>query len=105
MAPGEAAAEWESFGEVAPSSAARTFTRPLPPGEENREAIRRLNTSIPEEAWGINFGEICYPLTQMALTLTKHVLGRLFRARGGVFPVTQSAALGCLGMPRWGERV
>jgi hypothetical protein len=42
----EAALEW--FGEQ--TRVARTLTRPLPRGEEMREAIRRLNPAIPEEA-------------------------------------------------------
>ena len=50
LAPGEPATERDSFGEVVQSRFARTLTRPLPRGEENREAIRRLNPAIPEEA-------------------------------------------------------
>ncbi len=59
LAPGEPAAEPAcvlhadrrgSFGEVVQSRVARTLTRPLPRGEERREAIRRLNPAIPEEA-------------------------------------------------------
>ena len=43
----DAALEW--FGEQ--PRVARTLTRPLPRGEEaEREAIRRLNPAIPEEA-------------------------------------------------------
>jgi len=51
LAPGEPVAERESFGEVVQSRCTRTLTRPLPRGEEMREAIRRLNASIPEEAF------------------------------------------------------
>jgi hypothetical protein len=43
LAPGEPAAERDSFSEVVQSRFARTLTRPLPAGEEKREAIRRLN--------------------------------------------------------------
>jgi type I restriction enzyme R subunit len=50
LAPGEPAAERDSFGEVVQSRFAGTLTRPLPWGEEKREAIRRLNPAIPEEA-------------------------------------------------------
>jgi len=50
IAPGEPAAERDSFGEVVQPRCTRTLTRPLPRGEEMREAIRRLNASIPEEA-------------------------------------------------------
>ena len=53
LAPGEPAAERDSFGEVVQSRVARTLTRPLPRGEESarlREAIRRLNPAIREEA-------------------------------------------------------
>ena len=50
LAPGEPAAERDSFGEVVQPRCTRTLTRPLPRGEEMREAIRRLNASIPEEA-------------------------------------------------------
>ena len=42
----DAALEW--FGEQ--SRFAPSLTRPLPMGEERREAIRRLNPAIPEEA-------------------------------------------------------
>ena len=50
LAPGEPAAERDSFGEVVQSRFPRTLTRPLPAGEENREGIRRLNPAIPEKA-------------------------------------------------------
>ena len=50
LAPGEAAAERESLGEVVQSRYTRTLTRPLPRGEEMRETLRRLNPAIPEEA-------------------------------------------------------
>ena len=50
IAPGERKAERDSFGEVVQSRFAGTLTRPLPWGEEKREAIRRLNPAIPEEA-------------------------------------------------------
>jgi len=44
MAPGESAAERDSFGDVVQSRFAQALTRPLPRGEEaEREAIRRLN--------------------------------------------------------------
>jgi hypothetical protein len=39
----DAALEW--FGEQIPC--ASSLTRPLPQGEEKREAIRRLNPAIP----------------------------------------------------------
>jgi len=54
LAPGEPAAvpacaehadRRDSFGEVVQSRFPRTLTRPLPAGEEKREAIRRLNPS------------------------------------------------------------
>jgi hypothetical protein len=35
---------------AAPILPAATLTLPLPAGEEKREAIRRLNPAIPEEA-------------------------------------------------------
>ena len=50
LAPGEPAAERDSFGEVVQPRCTRTLTRPLPRGEEMRAAIRRLNPAIPEEA-------------------------------------------------------
>jgi type I restriction enzyme R subunit len=50
LAPGEPAAERDSFSEVLQSRSARTLTRPLPLGEVKREAIRRLNPAMPEEA-------------------------------------------------------
>jgi type I restriction enzyme R subunit len=53
LAPGEPAAERDSFGDVVQSRVARTLTRPLPRGEEKREAIRRpaaAGPAIPEEA-------------------------------------------------------
>ena len=51
LAPGEPAAERDSFSEVVRSRCIRTLTQPLPRGEEaEREAIRRLNPAIPEEA-------------------------------------------------------
>ena len=50
LAPGEPAAERESFGEVVQSRLAGTLIRPLQRGEDKREAIRRLNPAIPEEA-------------------------------------------------------
>ena len=43
IAPGEPAAERDSFGEVVQSRFPRTLTRHLPAGEEKREAVRRLN--------------------------------------------------------------
>jgi type I restriction enzyme R subunit len=46
LAPGEAAAERDSFGEVVQFRFAQTLTRPLPGGEEKREAIRRLNPAL-----------------------------------------------------------
>ncbi len=51
LAPGEPAAERDSFSEVVQSRCIRTLTQPLPRGEEaEREATRRLNPAIPEEA-------------------------------------------------------
>ena len=50
LAPGEREGERDSFGEVVQVRFARTLTRPLPRGEEKREAIRRLDPAIPEEA-------------------------------------------------------
>ena len=50
LAPDEPAAERDSFGEVVQFRFAQTLTWPLPRGEEMREAIRRLNPAIPEEA-------------------------------------------------------
>jgi len=56
LAPGEPAAERDSFGAVVQFRFAQTLTQPLPRGprgEESgrlREAIRRLNPAIPEEA-------------------------------------------------------
>ena len=47
IAPGEPAAERDSFGDVVQPRCTRTLTRPLPRGEEKREAIRRLNPAIP----------------------------------------------------------
>jgi hypothetical protein len=56
FAPGEPASRdggRDSLGEVVQSRVARTLTRPLPAGEEKREAIRRLNPAIPEEALAV----------------------------------------------------
>jgi len=53
FAPGEPAAERDLFGEVVQSRFPRTLTRPLPTGEEKREAIRRsagAGRAIPNEA-------------------------------------------------------
>jgi type I restriction enzyme R subunit len=51
LAPGEPAAERDSFGEVVQTRCARTLTPALSQGErEKSEAIRRPNPAIPEEA-------------------------------------------------------
>ena len=51
IAPGEPAAERDGFGEVVQSRCARTLTPALSQKErERREAIRRLNPAIPDEA-------------------------------------------------------
>jgi type I restriction enzyme, R subunit len=51
LAPGEPAAERDSFGDVVQFRFAQTLTPTLSHGEsEKREAIRRLNPAIPEEA-------------------------------------------------------
>ncbi len=53
LAPGEPAAERDSFGEVVQMRSAPTLIPAFYHGEkEQREAIRRLNFSIPEEARG-----------------------------------------------------
>ena len=50
LAPGEPAAERDSFGEVVQTRCVRTLTPALSQGErEKSEAIRRLNPAIPEE--------------------------------------------------------
>lgn len=47
LAPGEPAAERDSFGEVVQSPCARTLTPALPQGEgERREAMRRLSGEL-----------------------------------------------------------
>ena len=53
MAPGEPAAERDSFGEVVQSRVARTLTPALSQGEkeEEREAIRRLNPALIESSF------------------------------------------------------
>jgi type I restriction enzyme R subunit len=58
LAPGEPAAERDGFGDVVQSRVARTLTRPLPRGEEKREAIRRpagAGPAIPEVALRVGF--------------------------------------------------
>jgi len=50
IAPGEPAAERDSLSEVVQFRFARTLTRPLPRGEENREAIWGLNPAAPDDA-------------------------------------------------------
>ncbi|MCX6878040.1 MAG: hypothetical protein NTW21_30140 [Verrucomicrobia bacterium] len=50
LTPALSQGEREEDGEVVQSRFARTLTQPLPGGEEKREAIRRLNPAIPEEA-------------------------------------------------------
>ena len=51
LAPGEPAAERDSFSEVVQSRFARTLTPALcQKAREKREAIRRPNPAIPEEA-------------------------------------------------------
>ncbi len=51
LAPGEPAAERDSFGEVVQIRFAPTLIPAFSHGEkENREAIRRLTPAIPEEA-------------------------------------------------------
>jgi type I restriction enzyme R subunit len=51
LAPGEPAAERDSFGEVVQIRSAPTLIPAFSHGEkEKREAIRRLNPAIPDEA-------------------------------------------------------
>jgi len=58
LAPGEPAAERDSFSEVVQSRFARTLTPALSQNErEKREAIRRLNPAIPDEARELSFAE------------------------------------------------
>ena len=55
----EAAPEWfllrHGFGGQVGEQcrAAPTLTRPLPRVDEKREAIRQLNSAIPEEGWAV----------------------------------------------------
>jgi hypothetical protein len=50
LTPALSQGERESDGEVVQFRCAQPLTRPLPRGEAMREAIRRLNPAIPEEA-------------------------------------------------------
>jgi hypothetical protein len=60
LAPGEPAAERDSFGEVVQFRFAQTLTPPRSHGKrEKREAIRRLNPAIPEEAREEAFRRCC----------------------------------------------